>query len=150
MIKKIINICLIILMLIGLLILTGCSKNKETKENNEIEVSDIYIEAFIYDNTSNENVQDVKKKIESTDKVVSVQYISKEEAYDRAVEKLGSEAMELTGYTKQIHPFPTLFIIEIKENVNAEKEVEEIRKYNIFKDVQINSKTAEDIYNSAF
>ena len=126
---------------ISLICLTGCSKNKE---------SDTYIEAYIYNNTEEKDIQDVKEKIESMDKVVSVQYISKEDAYDRAVEKLGADAMKFAGYTKQTHPFPRMFIVKIKQNAKSEKIVEEIKKHDIFEKVTTNSKAADEIYKSVF
>ncbi len=135
------KVLIFIVVFITLICLTGCSKNKE---------SDTCIEAYIYNNTEEKDIQDVKEKIESMDKVVSVQYISKEDAYDRAVEKLGADAMKLAGYTKQTHPFPRMFIVKIKQNAKSEEIVEEIKKYDIFEKVTTNSKAADEIYKSVF
>ena len=142
--RRIFNICLII-MIIGLFLLTGCSNKVKTDKDDGNKESDSYIEAYIYDNMSEDDIQEIKKKIESMDKVISVEYISKEDAYDIALEKLGGDVSLMTSYTRDLHPFPASFIIKIKDNANAEKILEEIKKYDIFKGVQVkvNSEIAE-------
>ena len=144
------RIMIILLMLMSLICLAGCSKDNEIKKDKktmkEISVeSDKYIEAYIYDDTSEKDIQDTKNNIESIKGVYSVEYISKEKAYSNAIEKLGGNSVVLSGYTQEVHPFPASFVIKIVSNVKPEELVDEIEKYDIFKHVQINSKAAEEV-----
>ena len=149
--RKIFNIYLII-MIIGIFVLTGCTNKEKIGKDNGDKKSDSYIEAYIYDQISEESIQDIKKKVESIDKVISVKYISKEDAYDIALEQLGGDVSLMEGYTRDVHPFPASFIIKIKDSANTDSIVEEVKKYDIFRDVQlkINSEIAEYIYDSVF
>ena len=123
--------------------LGGCTKSeKETettdiqkKVDEEIDEAREIIEVYLYDRTTESEKQQLKKQIESMEGVVSIEYISKEEAYEKAIEKLGKNALELAGYTKNSHPFPTYFTIKVKNQSYINKIVEKLNQYKFINEL---------------
>lgn len=80
----------------------------------------VYLEAYIDDNITEEDIDDVKKEINELEDVIFIDYITKEEAYERAVEKLGEDSVVIVGYTKGNHPFPRSFLIQVDSKADTE------------------------------
>ena len=134
--KRFLNITIVIVMMISTIcILTGCG----TKTEN--------IRVYINDGLSESKITSIENKLKEFENVNSVQYISKENAYEEAKEKLGQEALDISGYTKSIHPFPAYFTLEVKNNKNYDNLLKEIESIDGVKTIIVETDT-KDVINA--
>ena len=59
----------------------------------------------------------------------NITYISKDEAYFKAVEKVGKDSIMIAGYTEKVHPFPPSFIITFTDLNKLEEVAKEIETF---------------------
>lgn len=133
--RKIINVVFIMVMLLGLLLLSGCGKKYEN------------IIVYINDGLDESKITSIGNKLKGFENVNSVQYTSKENAYEEAKEKLGQEALDISGYTKSIHPFLAYFTLEVKNNKNYDDLIKEIESVDGVKTVKVGA-NFKDLVNS--
>ena len=115
--KRVLNITLVFVMMISTIcILTGCGKKTEN------------IIVYINDGLGESKTTSIENKLKGFENVNSVQYTSKEKAYEEAKKKLGQEALEMAGYTKNINPFPAYFTIEVKKDKSYDTLIKEESK----------------------
>ena len=62
-------------------------------------------------------------------------------------EKLGQEALEMAGYTKNINPFPAYFTIEVKKDKSYDTLIKEIEGIDGVKTVKVEA-NAKDLVNA--
>lgn len=134
--KKFLDITLIFVILIGMvLLITGCTEKSEN------------IAVYINDGLSESQIKEIEEKLKSLDGVNSIQYTTKAEVYEEVKEKLGQDVLEKTGYTKEYHPFPTYFTLEVKKSKNNDIIVEKIEMIDGVKTVKKES-TVNDLLNA--
>lgn len=81
------------------------------------------------------------------DGVNSVNYTTKAEVYEEVKESLGQNALEISGYTKEIHPFPTYFTLEVMKSKNTDTLIKEIESIEGVKMVKKDA-TVKDLVNA--
>ena len=139
--NKIISVVLLVSTLLSvLLILTGCGKSKY--EN---------IIVYIQDGMSENQIEELEKKIKSIDNVQSVQYTSKEDAFKDAKEKFGAEVANSLdkSYTERYHPFPAHFTFEVKKGKNTDTLIKEIESIEGVESVKVKKDvTVKDLINA--
>lgn len=134
--KKILYVTLIFVILIGMvLLITGCTEKNEN------------IAVYINDGLSESKIKEIEEKLKSLDGVNSIQYTTKAEVYEEVKEKLGQDVLEIPGYTKEYHPFPTYFTLEVKKRKNNDKIIEEIEMIDGVKMVK-KEPTVNDLLNA--
>ena len=134
--KRFFNITIVFVMMISTIcILTGCG----TKTEN--------IRVYINDGLNESKITSIENKLKEFENVNSVQYTSKENAYEEAKEKLGQEALDISGYTKNIHPFPAYFTLEVKNSQKYDDLIKEIESIDGVKVVKIEANT-KDVINA--
>lgn len=117
-------------------IITGC----ETKTENVI--------VYINDGLNESQIKNIEENLKSIDEVnSSIQYTTKAEVYEEAKEKLGQDIMEMSGYTKDTHPFPTYFTIEVKKNKKYDDIIKKIENIDGVKTVE-KEKNVKDVLNA--
>lgn len=117
-------------------IITGC----ETKTENVI--------VYINDGLNESQIKNIEENLKSIDEVnSSIQYTTKAEVYEEAKEKLGQDIMEMSGYTKYTHPFPTYFTIEVKKNKKYDDIIKKIENIDGVKTVE-KEKNVKDVLNA--
>ena len=135
--KKIFNLAIIFgVLIIVMFIITGC----ETKTENVI--------VYINDRLNESQIKNIEENLKSIDEVnSSIQYTTKAEVYEEAKEKLGQDIMEMSGYTKYTHPFPTYFTIEVKKNKKYDDIIKKIENIDGVKTVE-KEKNVKDVLNA--
>lgn len=135
--KKIFNLAIIFgVLIIVMFIITGC----ETKTENVI--------VYINDGLNESQIKNIEENLKSIDEVnSSIQYTTKAEVYEEAKEKLGQDIMEMSGYTKYTHPFPTYFTIEVKKNKKYDDIIKKIENIDGVKTVE-KEKNVKDVLNA--
>lgn len=90
-------------------------KNLNNVNSNDIVVNSNYSTLMVYmsDDITNSERDKLKNEISSIEGVESINFISKEEAFERAKNKLGNNSIQMQGYTKENHPFPASFSVVI-------------------------------------
>lgn len=125
---------ILIMMVSTICMLTGCGKTEN-------------IIVYINDGLSDSEITTIEDKLKEIDNVNSVQYTSKENAYEEAKEKLGQDALEMAGYTKSIHPFSAYFMLEVKKDNNYDALIKEIESIDGVKTVKVGA-NAKDLINA--
>ena len=70
------------------------------------------LEIFLKDNISVSEKEKLESEIRNIEYVnPNITYITKEEAYHKALEKVGNDTVMIAGYNENNHPFPPSFII---------------------------------------
>lgn len=70
------------------------------------------LEVFLEDDITVSEQEALENQIRNIEYVnPNITYITKEEAYHKALEKVGNETVMIAGYTENEHPFPPSFII---------------------------------------
>lgn len=133
--NKMLSFAIIFTMLIfTMFILTGCEK--KTKK----------IKVYINDGLNESKITAIEDKLKGFENVNSVQYTSKENAYEEAKEKLGQETLEISGYIKSVHPFPAYFTLEVKNNNKLDDFIKELEGIDGVKAVGVDT-DANDLVN---
>lgn len=136
--KKILGLALVLAMLMSVIVLfTGCSEKYQN------------IVVYINDGLSDSKITTIEDKLKEFDNVNSVQYTSKENAYEKAEEKIGQDALNMAGYTKSFHPFPASFTLEVKKEKSYEALIKEIENIDGVGTVEVESNTkVKDLVNA--
>ncbi len=69
----------------------------------------------------------------------NITYISKDEAYFKAIERVGKDSVMVAGYTEKEHPFPPSFIITFKDLNKLEEVAQKIEQLD-----HVTGTTSED------
>lgn len=101
---------------------------KDTKINGNTNST---VTIYINDSASQTEIENLENKLKSKKEIKIVEYISKEKAFEKAIEKLGKDSIEISGYTKENHPFNASFEITINDSTRIESIVNEIEKFDI-------------------
>ncbi|HEX2947366.1 MAG TPA: permease-like cell division protein FtsX [Clostridia bacterium] len=101
------------------------------------------LEAFCYDELDDAQVQKVEDSIKNNDKIVSYEKVTKEEAFQKAKEKLGSGTELLNGYGESI--FPVSFIIKLKDTAYSKEVVATLEKTSGIRKVSYSQDTIDII-----
>lgn len=101
---------------------------KDTKINGN---TNSKVTIYINDSASQAEIENLENKLKSKKEIKIVEYISKEKAFEKAIEKLGKDSIEISGYTKENHPFNASFEITINDSTRIECIVNEIEKFDI-------------------
>lgn len=134
--RKILNTILVFVMMISTIcILTGCGKKTEN------------IIVYVNDGLNDSKITAIEKKLKGFENVNSIQYTSKENAYEEAKAKIGQEALEMAGYTKSIHPFPSYFTIEVKKEKDYDALIKELESIDGVKTVKVEA-NSRDVINA--
>lgn len=136
--KKVWGLALVLAILMSVIVLfTGCSEKYQN------------IVVYINDGLSDSKITMIEDKLKEFDNVNSVQYTSKENAYEKAEEKLGHDALKMAGYTKSFHPFPASFTLEVKKEKSYEALIKEIENIDGVGTVEVESNTkVKDLVNA--
>lgn len=84
------------------------------------------LEAFCYDELDDIQIQKVEDSIKNNDKIASYHKVTREEAFQKAKERLGNGTELLDGYGKDI--FPVSFVIKLKDTAYSREVVAELQK----------------------
>lgn len=84
------------------------------------------LEAFCYDELDDVQIQKVEDSIKNNDKIASYHKVTKEEAFQKARERLGKGTELLDGYGEDI--FPVSFIIKLKDTAYSKQVVDALQK----------------------
>lgn len=134
--KRILNSVIIFTMLIcTLFVITGCANKTEN------------VTVYINDGLSDSKITEIEKTLKEMDGVNTISYTTKAEVYEEVKESLGQDALEISGYTKEIHPFPTYFSLEVKKNKNIDTLIKEIESIEGVKMVKKDA-TVKDLINA--
>lgn len=115
----------------GYKIIDESEYDKDSFDINLDVQDNVYLAVYIVDNATQEEINDVNDKLRKMDGVISIDFISKEEAYQNAVERLGKSSIDLAGYTEKQHPFPRYFLIQVDNNVDTESLLKELKNIDI-------------------
>ena len=92
---------------------------------------DYPLEIYLKDDISVSEKDELESSIRNIEYVnPNITYISKEQAYHKALEKVGDDVVGIGGYTEKEHPFPASFIITFKNLDKVDEVVSEISKLN--------------------
>jgi cell division transport system permease protein len=103
-----ITIMIVTMLTVGICIVIGENVNNILGKMEE----EYPLEIFLKDDitvTEKENLENEIRNIEYVNP--NITYITKEEAYHKALEKVGKDTVMIAGYNENNHPFPPSFII---------------------------------------
>ena len=60
----------------------------------------------------------------------NIEYVSKEQAFQNAMEKLGSDSLMLVGYTEKQHPFPQSYKVTFTNLDKIKEVVDKVEKFD--------------------
>lgn len=81
------------------------------------------LEIFLYDDITQEQLEDIQETIKEICDEAEVEYHSKLDALEDLKERFGDNAYLLSGYTDENNEFPASYIVKVK--LNKVKEIEE-------------------------
>ena len=143
--RKIVIIILVVIL--GSVAIFGIIKLKKEKEFNHKLEEFISFQAYILPEYEN-NAEEIGEKIKDIKGIKSVEFISKDEAFNRMQEELGEEASE--GLDSTIFPCSFVIHCEIKELKRTYFEEIENKIENIegIENISSNYETVITIYNN--
>ena len=110
---------------------------------NKFSTEESVIEVYLKDNLTAEEITNLKNKLENISGITIKEYITKEQAYYKALEKVGNDVIDAGQYTEKAHPFPASFIITINDKSKKDEIINKIEKFNNVRGVR----DAEDFMN---
>ncbi len=91
--------------------------------------TDYPLEIFLDNNITVSEKDKLENEIRNMEYVnPNITYISKDEAYFKAIERVGKDSVMVAGYTEKEHPFPPSFIITFKDLNKLEEVAGQIEK----------------------
>lgn len=102
--------------------------------------TDYPLEIYLDNNITVSEKEKLEEEIRNLEYVnPNITYISKDEAYYKALEKVGSDSVMIAGYTEKDHPFPPSFIITFTELDKLEEVASKIETFD-----HVTGTTSED------
>jgi cell division transport system permease protein len=133
-----------ILLIVGIFILISVNLNLFL-ENLE---SQLEIIVYLEENISNAELNTLTENFNSINGIKEVNFISKEEAYQRLSKDLGEQKDILSAIEK--NPLPASFEIEIKEPKMIEQIADQITKFIKVEEVEYGQETVEKLLNFTY
>lgn len=133
-----------ILLIVGIFILISVNLNLFL-ENLE---SQLEIIVYVEDNISTAELDTLTNNINSIKGAKEVNFISKEEAYQRLAKDLGEQKEILNAIEK--NPLPASFEIQVEEPKMIEQIANQIKKFIKVEEVEYGQETAERLLNFTF
>lgn len=120
-----ITIMLITMLTVGICLVIGENVNSILGKMQE----EYPLEIYLKNNITVSEKDRLESEIRNIEYVnPKITYITKEEAYHKALEKVGNDVVGIGGYTENEHPFPPSFIITFKNLEKADEVAEQIEK----------------------
>ena len=102
--------------------------------------TDYPLEVFLDNNITVSEKDKLENEIRNMEYVnPNITYISKDEAYFKAIERVGKDSVMVAGYTEKEHPFPPSLIITFKDLNKLEEVAQKIEKLD-----HVTGTTSED------
>ena len=129
------------MLIFGLFFLIGENVNYMLKE---IE-SEQGMQVFIKKDATEEQIQELKEKIDDLDYVAKTEYVSKEEAFKIVQERYSSYSRFLEGYTIEKNPFKASYVVTLTDLSKSDEVRNEIIQ---FEDVVNNIEMRDKVINA--
>lgn len=93
--------------------------SKIAEFNNSIEIDNLGMQVFIYQEATSNEIKDIEKKLKNIKEIDQITYVSQEEAYNQMKEKLQDKPSLMEGLDSSI--FSPSYIITLKDPKSNEK-----------------------------
>lgn len=133
------------MLIFGLFFLIGENVNHVMKE---IE-SEQGMQAFMYKDATEEQIQKLQEEIKKIDNVAKVTYISREEALNSVKEKWGENQKLLEGYEGDKNPLGASFVVTLIDLQKTSEVRVQIEGLENVKNVEVRDKTINALINVA-
>jgi cell division transport system permease protein len=106
------------------------------------------IVVYLEDNISKAELNNLKNNFTSIDEIKEINFVSKEEAYQRLLKSLGEQKDILSAIEK--NPLPASFEIQAKDPKMIEQIANQITKFKKVEEVEYGRETAEKLLNFTY
>jgi len=133
-----------ILIIVGIFLLISINTNLFLKN---IE-SQLEIVAYLKDDISKIELDNLKKNIEAIEGVTEVRFISKEDAYQSLLKDLGDQGDILSAI--EVNPLPASYEIKVKDSKKIEQTSNQIAKLKKVEEVEYGQGIVEKLLNFSY
>lgn len=119
-------IMLVTMLTVGICLAIGKNANQILKTMQ----NDYPLEIYLDDGITVSEKDNLENQIRSLGYINNITYVSKDDAYYKAVEKVGSTSIMVAGYTEKVHPFPPSFVVTFTDLSKITEIAEQIKTFD--------------------